>query len=93
MIARFRWIIIFFILVWAESTLAHEVVIFLDPRGSGSFDGLSEETPIASLQEAIGIVELVADKDVPRIRIAVVSGEFQGQAAKARMPFHEQCLR
>ncbi len=84
MIARFCWITIIFIAVWAGPTLAHELSIFLDPRGSDSFDGLSWQTPVASLQEAIRIAELVADKDVSRIRIAVVSGEFLGQAAKAR---------
>lgn len=83
MVTRFFWITIIFIAVWTGPTLAHEFVIFLDPRGSDSFDGLSGETPVTSLQEAIRIAELVADKDVSRIRIAVVSGEFQGQAAKA----------
>ena len=83
MVTRFCWITIIFIAVWAGPTLAHEFVIFLDPRGSDSFDGLSEHTPVTSLQEAIRIAELVADKDVSRIRIAIVSGEFQGQAAKA----------
>jgi len=83
MVTRFFWITIIFIAVWVGPTLAHELSIFLDPRGSDSSDGLSDQTPVTSLQEAIRIADLVADKDVSRIRIAVVSGEFQGQAAKA----------
>ena len=83
MVTRIFWITIIFIAVWTGPTLAHELSIFLDPRGSDSFDGLSEQAPVTSLQEAIRIAELVADKDVSRIRIAVVSGEFQGQVAKA----------
>mgnify|MGYP001566953526 CR=1 FL=1 len=81
---RFHWITIIFIAVWAEPTLAHELVIFLDPRGSDVFDGFSEQTPVASLQEAIRIAELVADKNVSLVRIAVAPGEYRGQAAKAR---------
>jgi len=84
MIARFCWINIIIIAVWTGPTLAHELVIFLDSRGSDTFDGLSEQQPVASLQEAIRIAELEGDKDVSRVRIAVASGEYKGQAAKAR---------
>ena len=84
MITRFHWLTVIFIAVWAVPALAHDLVIFLDPGGSDAFDGLSEQKPVASLQEAIRIAELVADKDVSRVRIAVASGEYKGQAAKAR---------
>ena len=64
MVTRFFWITIIFITVWAGPTLAHELSIFLDPRGSDSFDGLSEQTSVASLQKSIRIAKLVSDKDV-----------------------------
>ena len=69
--------------VWTGSALTHELVIFLDPRGSDSFDGLSERTPVASLQEAIRIAELLSDKGVSLVRVSVAAGEYRGQAVKA----------
>jgi hypothetical protein len=64
--------------------LAKELVIYLDPQGSDTADGLSAERPVASLQKAVRIAELVVDKEVSRIRIRIASGEYKRQAAKAR---------
>jgi Right handed beta helix region len=71
-------------LISGSLALGGELVIYLHPQGSDSADGLSQETSVASLQEAVRIAEEVSGKEAFSIRIAVAPGEYKGQSAKSR---------
>jgi hypothetical protein len=47
-------------------------------------DGLTEHTPVASLQKALQIAESTSNTEASTVRVSVASGEYKGQTATTR---------